>query len=89
MYEQSANNPNASLLCKVCQTPYQVEKKQRIWSQLNVAITPRHWIQTVALVIIMCGAIAGASVVIQYYHDSGIRMLAVGVALLIVYVCFR
>lgn len=86
---ECANNPNASMLCKVCQTPYTVEKKTRLWSQLSVAITPRHWIQTVFIVATMAAAIAGASVVIQFYSDSGIRMLAVGVALLIVYVCFR
>jgi len=86
---ESANNPSACLMCKVCQTPYQVEKKLRLWSQLNVAITPRHWLQTVAIICVMCSAIGGASAVIQIYQDSGIRMLSVGVALLIVYVCFR
>ena len=77
------------MLCKVCQTPYTVEQKTRLWSQLSVAITPRHWIQTVFIVATMAAAIAGASVVIQFYSDSGLRLLAVGVALLIVYVCFR
>lgn len=76
-------------MCKVCQTPYQVEAKAHAWSQLSVAITPRHWFQTVSLVVIMCGSIGGACAVIKFFDDSGIRLLAVSVALLIVYICCR
>lgn len=54
-----------------------------------MAITPWHWAQTAALVCLMCGAIGGACAVIKIYEDSGIRLLAVGIALLIVYVCCR
>jgi len=73
----------------VCQTPYQVEAKSHAWSQIKVAITPMHWFQTAGLILIICGSIAGAAVVIKLYQDSGIRLLAVGGALLIVYVCCR
>lgn len=86
--QQSANNPSA-LICKVCQTPYQVETKARSWSQINVAITPWHWAQTAGLVLLMCGSVGGACAIIKFYEDSGIRLLAVSVALLIVYICCR
>jgi hypothetical protein len=86
--KQSANNPSA-LICKVCQTPYQVETKARSWSQINVAITPWHWAQTAGLVLLMCGSVGGACAIIKFYEDSGIRLLAVSVALLIVYICCR
>ena len=85
---QSVNNPSA-LICKVCQTPYQVEEKGHAWSQIGIAVTPWHWVQTAGLIFIMCGSIAGASVVIKLFTDSGIRLLAVGGALLVVYVCCR
>ncbi|EFX88912.1 hypothetical protein DAPPUDRAFT_304763 [Daphnia pulex] len=85
---ESANNPSA-LICKVCQTPYQVETKARSWSQINVAITPWHWAQTAGLVLLMCGSVGGACAIIKFYEDSGIRLLAVSVALLIVYICCR
>ncbi|XP_032778881.2 uncharacterized protein LOC116917499 isoform X2 [Daphnia magna] len=85
---ESANNPSA-LICKVCQTPYQVETKARSWSQINVAITPWHWAQTAGLVLLMCGSVGGACAIIKIYEDSGIRLLAVSVALLIVYICCR
>lgn len=85
---ESVNNPSA-LICKVCQTPYQVEEKGHAWSQIGIAVTPWHWVQTAGLIFIMCGSIAGASVVIKLFTDSGIRLLAVGGALLVVYVCCR
>jgi len=85
---ECANNPSA-LVCKVCQIPYQVEKKTQAWTQLSLALTPRHRIQIAGLVLVMCAAIGGAITVIKLYQDSGLRLLAVGLALLIVYICCR
>jgi len=85
---ECASNPSA-LICKVCQTSYQVETKTKAWSQLNLALSPRHRIQIAGLVAVMCAAIGGAITVIKFYQDSGLRLLAVGVALLIVYICCR
>lgn len=85
---ESANNPSA-LICKVCQTAYQVEKKTQVWSQLNSALSSRQRIQMVGLIMVIWGAIGGAITIIKLYQDSGLRLLAVGVALLIVYICCR
>jgi len=85
---ESANNPSA-LICKVCQTAYQVEKKTQVWSQLNSALSLRQRIQMVGLIMVIWGAIGGAITIIKLYQDSGLRLLAVGVALLIVYICCR
>ena len=54
-----------------------------------MAITPMHWAQTAGLVLLMSSSIGGACAIIKFYEDSGIRLLAVSVALLIVYICCR
>ncbi|XP_025267326.1 uncharacterized protein LOC105257556 [Camponotus floridanus] len=76
-----------SLICKVCNTKYNVEHASRLdWQN---SLTPRHGLQTIAIVTTMCASSAAAWVVIQFVEGSIIRMFAAGTALLIMYVCIR
>lgn len=83
---ESADNPEA-LKCKVCSAPYMVEKGSQF--SLSHGFTPRQWLQTASLVTIMCLTLGGSWAVIQLYSEPWIRMLAVGIALLIQYLCLR
>ncbi|CAG2066511.1 unnamed protein product [Timema podura] len=83
---ESAPNPD-SLRCKVCDSPYQVQRGEHLdWQH---GFTTQHWLQTVAIVTCMCVSAAGAWVTIQLFEDAVIRCLAAGSALLIQYVCVR
>ncbi|XP_018054845.1 PREDICTED: uncharacterized protein LOC108691562 isoform X2 [Atta colombica] len=76
-----------SLICKVCNTKYNVEHASRLdWQN---SLTPRHCLQTIAIVTTMCASSAAAWIVIQLVEGPIIRMLAAGSALLIIYVCIR
>jgi len=83
---ESADNPEA-LKCKVCSAPYMVEKGSQF--SLSHGFTPRQWLQTASLVTMMCMSLGGSWAVIQLYSEPWIRMLAVGIALLIQYLCLR
>nr|CAD7458819.1 unnamed protein product [Timema tahoe] len=83
---ESAPNPD-SLRCKVCNSPYQVQRGEHLdWQH---GFTTQHWLQTVAIVTCMCVSATGAWVTIQLFEDAVIRCLAAGSALLIQYVCVR
>lgn len=83
---QSSLNAD-SLVCKVCNTKYNVEHASRLdWQN---SLTPRHCLQTIAIVTTMCASSAAAWIVIQLVEGPIIRMLAAGTALLIMYVCIR
>jgi von Hippel-Lindau disease tumor supressor len=83
---QSSTNVD-SLTCKVCGTLYNVEHASRLdWQN---SLTPRHWLQTIGIVVTMCASSAAAWILIQLVEDPIIRMLAAGAALLIMYVCIR
>ncbi|XP_011296725.1 uncharacterized protein [Fopius arisanus] len=76
-----------SLTCKVCGTKYNVEHANRLdWQH---SLTPRHWLQTIAIVTTMCGSSAGGWILIQLVEGPIIRMLAAGTVLLILYICIR
>lgn len=83
---ESADNPDA-LRCKVCNVDYKVEKGSQF--SLTQGFTPRHWIQTLSIVTLMTLSIAGSWTVIQLYSQPWAKMLAVGSALLIQYICLR
>lgn len=51
--------------------------------------TIQHWSKTVILITLMCIAGASAWVVIQMYVDPLIRVMTVGIAVLIGYVCIK
>lgn len=83
---ESSINPD-NMRCKVCGVSYQVERGARLdWQQ---GFTSQQIVTTTSLVTIMCVSAAGAWVAIQLYEDIYIRMLAVGVALLVEYLCVR
>lgn len=83
---QSADNPDA-LTCKVCNAQYMVEKGSQF--SLAQGFTARQWILTASIVTVMCLTLGGCWAVIQLYSEPWIRMLAVGSALLIQYICLR
>ncbi|XP_046385797.1 uncharacterized protein LOC124155756 isoform X1 [Ischnura elegans] len=75
------------LRCKVCGCAYEVECSGRpAWQR---GFTPQHWLRTAALATCATVAMAGAWVVLQMYTEPLIRVLAFGLALLVVYVCVR
>ena len=85
-YLQSSMNAD-SLACKVCGSKYNVEHATRLdWQN---GLTPRHWLQTIAIVTTMCGSSAAAWILIQLVEGPIVRMLAAGTALLVMYVCIR
>jgi len=51
--------------------------------------TVQHWAKTIILVTLMCVAGACAWVIIQLYNDPMIRILTIGTAVLIGYVCIK
>ncbi|XP_014469476.1 PREDICTED: uncharacterized protein LOC106741715 [Dinoponera quadriceps] len=76
-----------SLTCKVCGTNYNVEHASRLdWQN---GLTPRHCLQTIAIVTTMCASSAASWIVIQLVEAPIIRTLAAAAALLIIYVCIR
>lgn len=76
-----------NLTCKVCGTKYNVEHAERLdWQN---GLTPKHCLQTIALVVIMCVSLAGVWILIQFVDSPAIRMLAAGTELLVVYVCVK
>lgn len=85
MFQSSMNSD--SLICKVCGTKYNVEHSRRLdWQH---SLTPRHWLQTFAIVTTMCGSAAAAWILIQLVESPFIRMLSAGTTLLIIYICIR
>jgi len=82
---ESADNPD-NLRCKVCNELYELERGQP-W--LPAGFTLTSWLYTASIVTIMCASAAGAWTVIQIFEDPGLRILAVGLALLIQYVCLK
>ncbi len=73
--------------CKVCNSPYLVEKGSQF--SLATGFTLRQWVATAAAVTVMCGSLGGGWAVVQLYPEAWVRMLAVGAALLVQYVCLR
>lgn len=82
---ECASSPD-NLKCKVCQQPYVLEKGLT-W--LPAGFTAKSWLYTVAIVTCMCGSAVGAWSVIQLVEEPGIRMLTVGVAVIVFYVCLK
>lgn len=82
---QSANKAE-NLQCKVCQQPYKLEKGRHCFP---AGFTKRNWLQTVALITCMCGALIGAWTALHFCDKNGIRIMAVGTAVLVSYVCLK
>lgn len=72
--------------CKVCNEEYELERGE-VW--LPSGLSTAHWLQTVAVLVIMGSAVSGACLVVKVFDNVGIRTLAVGMALLAEYVCLR
>lgn len=73
---------------KCCCAPFQYElERGEVW--LPSGLSPAHWLQTAAVLVIMGSAVSGACLVVKVFDNVGIRTLAVGLALLAEYVCLR
>jgi len=83
---ESSDNPE-SLKCKVCNQSYEVERGSQF--SLAQGFTTKHWIGTAGVVAVMVAAAGGCWAAIQIYSEAWIRMLAVGLALLVQYICLR
>ncbi|KAH7982508.1 hypothetical protein HPB52_005426 [Rhipicephalus sanguineus] len=65
---------------------YELERGE-VW--LPSGLSTAHWLQTAAVLVIMGSAVSGACLVVKVFDNVGIRTLAVGLALLVEYVCLR
>ncbi|XP_055853250.1 uncharacterized protein LOC129916980 [Episyrphus balteatus] len=87
LVESCSSTSDAVLSCKVCGSSYEIEKAKKLdWEK---GFTIQHWAKTIILVTLMCVSGACAWVVIQLYVDPLIRILTVGIAVLIGYVCIK
>ncbi|BFF94240.1 uncharacterized protein DMAD_11929 [Drosophila madeirensis] len=84
---ESCSKTEAQLSCKVCGHPYEIEKSKKL--EWDKGFTIQHWSKTVILITLMCVTGAAAWVVIQMYVDPLVRVMTVGVAVLIGYVCVK
>jgi len=87
LVEKGEENPD-NLTCGVCKLPYEVERDASQFS-LAQGFTPVHWVVTASTVTVMVSAAGGCWAAIQIYSEAWIRMVAVGLALLIQYICLR
>lgn len=87
LVEKGEENPD-NLTCGVCKQPYEVERDSSQFS-LAQGFTPVHWVVTASTVFVMVSAAGGCWAAIQIYSEAWIRMVAVGLALLIQYICLR
>ena len=87
LVEKGEENPD-NLTCGVCKQPYEVERDSSQFS-LAQGFTPVHWVVTASTVLVMVTAAGGCWAAIQIYSEAWIRMVAVGLALLIQYICLR
>ena len=87
LVEKGDENPD-NLTCGVCKMPYEVERDASQFS-LAQGFTPVHWVVTASTVFVMMSAAGGCWAAIQIYSEAWIRMVAVGLALLIQYICLR
>lgn len=72
--------------CKVCNEPYELCQSP-VW--LPKGLTPYHWIKTAAIITVMCSSVASSCFLIKIFENVGIRTLAGGSAILVVYICMR
>ncbi|XP_015787698.1 uncharacterized protein LOC107364779 [Tetranychus urticae] len=72
--------------CKVCKEPYLIERGV-IW--LPSGLTINHWLQTGVIAILMAITIAGSYIMVRLFHHAGARIMSVGFAILIEYICLR
>ena len=87
LVEKGEENPD-NLSCGVCKQPYEVERDSSQFS-LAQGFTPVNWVVTASTVLVMMSAAGGCWAAIQIYSEAWIRMVAVGLALLIQYICLR
>merc|ERR1711936_483654 len=83
---ESVESPE-SLRCKVCNQSYEVERGSQF--SLAQGFTTKHWAGSAGFVSVMVAAAGGCWAAIQLYQEAWIRMLAVGLALLVQYICLR
>jgi len=83
---ESADNPE-SLTCKVCNQAYEVERGSQF--SLAQGFTTKHWIGTAGVVSVMVMAAGGCWAATYLYTQAWVKCLAVGLALLVQYICLR
>ncbi|XP_058450085.1 uncharacterized protein LOC131429767 [Malaya genurostris] len=84
---ESCANSDTVLMCKVCESPYEIERSNRLdWEK---GFTIQHWAKTIIIVTLMCITGAGAWVIIQLNEDSFVRVLVAGFAIIIGYILFK
>lgn len=84
---ESCATSDTVLKCKVCESPYEIERSNRLdWEK---GFTIQHWAKTIIIVTLMCITGAGAWVIIQLNEDSFVRVLVAGFAIIIGYILFK
>uniref|UniRef100_T1GBV5 RING-CH-type domain-containing protein n=1 Tax=Megaselia scalaris TaxID=36166 RepID=T1GBV5_MEGSC len=84
---ESYSNSKDVLACKVCKCPYNITRKKRL--EWNKGFNIQHWSKTIILFTIMSTAGGCTWMVIHLFHDPIVRVLTVGIAVLIGYVCIK
>ncbi|XP_013783719.1 uncharacterized protein LOC106467879 [Limulus polyphemus] len=83
--EQSSENPD-NMSCKVCKEEYKLERGTL---HLPRGLTKIHWLQTSAVVALMCTTVGGACLLVKMFNTVAVRTATVGVALLVQCICLR
>ncbi|CAG0900725.1 unnamed protein product [Darwinula stevensoni] len=78
-----------AMRCRVCDTPYQLEWGAGSAFRGAFPMKRRHWVHTTLLTMVMCVAGIGAWAAFQVQASTGIKLLAVGLALVVHYLCVR
>ncbi|KAI7686939.1 hypothetical protein SSS_10201 [Sarcoptes scabiei] len=85
---ESCSTSDRPVFCKVCRCTYKVEQSNDgVW--LPAGLTIAHWLKTVVILTIMFLILAGSVTIVQYFHHMYVKMVSVGTAILIEYICLR
>ena len=85
---ESCSSSTAPVSCKVCGSAYKVEHSQEtVW--LPAGLTIAHWLKTATIITIMCCTLGGSIMIVKLFHHMYVKMISVGSAILVEYICLR
>lgn len=85
---ESYKTPNYCAQCKVCNTPYRVERTAKtVW--LPAGLTVTHYFKTASIVTTMCIVVAGSFMMVTMFEYVYVKTISVGLAILAEYICLR
>lgn len=85
---ETYTRPNCQVFCKVCGVPYRVvHSSKTVW--LPAGLTISHWFKTAAILTVMGITIGVTCLMVKIFEHMYVKMISVGFAILVVYICFR